>query len=151
MPEKIVQHITNPMQAAVHEFLIKHLGAQTDGWPNHTSLPNKWLLIAEEFNELGEALGLSLQVEWVKVAEADTVATIDALADLLYVIFNMWEELQLDAQVFFDLVHENNMLKPVGKRSFEDKIVKPADHPKPDIAGLLAKVRKEQLDATKRR
>lgn len=57
-------------------------------------------LIREEMNELEQA-----------VKEKDFVETIDALADITYVVFGMAARLGLNMDTAFNLVHENNMSK----------------------------------------
>lgn len=137
----------NRMQVAVRDFLIKHLGAQPSGWPNRTSVFNKWLLIAEEFEELGDALGLSARItfdplneishlEWWQARDVDAVAAIDAICDLLYVVFNLAEELEIDVQPFFDEVHRSNMTKGPGSMSAEQKILKGPGYQAPRLHEL---------------
>jgi NTP pyrophosphatase (non-canonical NTP hydrolase) len=57
-------------------------------------------LIREEFNELEEA-----------VRNKDMVETLDALADLIYVVQGMACSLGLDLDKAFDIVHKSNMSK----------------------------------------
>ena len=57
-------------------------------------------LIREEMKELEEA-----------VKTKDYVETIDALADIIYVVLGMSSRIGMDMDKAFDLVHENNMSK----------------------------------------
>lgn len=57
-------------------------------------------LIREEMKELEQA-----------VQDNDYVETVDALMDILYVVYGMSCRIGIDADKAFDLVHENNMSK----------------------------------------
>jgi predicted HAD superfamily Cof-like phosphohydrolase len=57
-------------------------------------------LITEEVNELNDA-----------VKDKDMVETIDALADIVYVVQGMAAALGIDLDRAFDIVHESNMSK----------------------------------------
>ena len=57
-------------------------------------------LIREEMRELEDA-----------VRDNDIVETVDALADILYVVYGMCNALGVDADEAFRIVHENNMSK----------------------------------------
>jgi len=57
-------------------------------------------LIEEEFEELKEA-----------VKNKDMIETIDALADILYVVYGMGVTLGVDLNKAFDIVHKSNMSK----------------------------------------
>lgn len=57
-------------------------------------------LITEEVKELEKA-----------VSENDMVETIDALADILYVVYGMGARLGIDLDKAFDIVHQSNMSK----------------------------------------
>ena len=139
-------HITNPMQAAVHEFLLTHLGANERGWPNQTGRYNKFLLVREEYEELTKALGYfrKLYTDSYDEQRFNEVETIDAICDLLYVIFNLCEELELDIQPFFDEVHRSNMTKVPAALSPNRKIQKGPEYRPPRIAELQDSVRSEQ-------
>lgn len=144
------------MQLAVREFLVKHLGADENGWPTRVGLFNKWLLIKEEFEELSAAVGL--EVPTIEASEAsierllvssqdypsdaiDEVETVDAICDLLYVIMNLCEELHLNIQPFFDEVHRSNMTKTPAVLSPNKKIMKGPDWQPPAIKLLLEQYR----------
>ena len=57
-------------------------------------------LISEEVKELEKA-----------VHDHDMVETIDALADILYVVYGMGARIGIDLDEAFDIVHESNMSK----------------------------------------
>ena len=57
-------------------------------------------LIREEVKELEQA-----------VKDNDFVETVDALADILYVVYGMGSRIGLDMDSVFDIVHNNNMSK----------------------------------------
>lgn len=136
----------NPMQLAVHEFLLKHLGSSGGGWPERTGITNKWLLIEEEIDELRGALSLWRQSR-TEVSQRNDWSETDAIkeiCDVLYVVFNLCEELRIDIQPFFDAVHAANMTKTPAALSPTRKILKGPDYQPPDIAGLLEQYRSDQ-------
>ncbi len=57
-------------------------------------------LIEEEFTELKES-----------IKSKDMVETVDALADILYVVYGMGQVLGLNLDRAFDIVHDSNMSK----------------------------------------
>jgi NTP pyrophosphatase (non-canonical NTP hydrolase) len=57
-------------------------------------------LIREEMKELEDA-----------VKEKNMIETVDALGDILYVVYGMMARLGIDADYAFKLIHENNMSK----------------------------------------
>jgi hypothetical protein len=136
------------MQQRVHEFLLKHLGAAPSGWPNKTGASNKWLLVQEEYWELEVALGVD-GIPRHKMATGevflekpfDEIATVDAICDLLYVIFNLCEELELDIEPFFNEVHRSNMTKVPAALSPSKKVQKGPEFRAPRIKALLAAFR----------
>lgn len=78
-----------------------HEEPQWDIFDHHPTLVQYRLsLIREEFSELEEA-----------VKNKDLVETIDALADLIYVVQGMGSSLGLDVDRAFDIVHRSNMSK----------------------------------------
>lgn len=91
-------------------------------------------LICEEYQELHDAIG------------PDTLpAQIDALCDLLYVVYGMAVEMGVDLEPFFELVHEANMKKGPGPVREDGKKLKPEGWEPPDIEGALK--RYELFDA----
>jgi predicted HAD superfamily Cof-like phosphohydrolase len=69
-----------------------------DSEPNNVEFAMK--LIREEVRELEEA-----------VKNKDYVETVDALADILYVVYGMGTRIGVNLDEVFDIVHENNMSK----------------------------------------
>ena len=69
----------------------------------------------------------------------DIVEVIDGLCDTEYVLKWTWNLLGLNDEKYLDEVCDNNDLKVVDPQFDEDgKLMKPANHPKPDIASLFA-------------
>ena len=106
----------NKMQKQVREFHI-----EMDLW--YKELP--WMLdieakkrrvalIAEELAELKSALLVN-----------DMIETVDAIADLLYVVIGTAVELGVDIEPFFDEIHRSNMTKSGGHKREDGKLVKP--------------------------
>jgi len=82
-------------------------------------------LIVEETAEFTEA-----------AQRQDVVAMVDALADLLYVVYGTAVVLGVDLEPVFRIVHESNMLKiPPGPD--DKKVRKPPSWQPPDIAAEL--------------
>jgi predicted HAD superfamily Cof-like phosphohydrolase len=69
-----------------------------DAEPNNVEFAMK--LIREEMKELEEA-----------VKTKDYVETVDALADILYVVYGMGTRIGVNMDQVFDVVHQNNMSK----------------------------------------
>jgi len=63
-------------------------------------IDSRMALIREEMRELEEA-----------VKDKDMVETVDALTDILYVVYGMGYSLNIDLDKAFDIVHESNMSK----------------------------------------
>ena len=93
-------------QKVVSEFndafgVKTHLIPQPELFNSDTKLVNYRLsLINEEVKELNEA-----------VINKDFVETIDALADILYVVYGGFSAFGIDADKAFDIVHQSNMSK----------------------------------------
>jgi hypothetical protein len=135
----------NEMQQRVHEFLLKHLGATPSGWANKTGTLNKWLLIREEFEELTAALDIDPNgIEPEQGLSIDEPMAVDAICDLLYVIFNLCEELELDIESFFNEVHRSNMTKVPAALSPNKKVQKGPSWEAPRIVEMLEATRKAQ-------
>lgn len=125
----------NKMQQQVEEF---HLAF---GHPVETApqLPSSELgalrvaLIQEELDELKAAFEMG-----------DIVEAVDAIADLLYVVFGTASVLGVDAEPIYDAVHDSNMDKlgsdgrPVPHASIPGKIGKRPGWTAPDLAPLIA-------------
>ena len=69
-----------------------------DTEPNNVEFAMK--LIREEMKELEEA-----------VKNKDYIETVDALADILYVVYGMGTRIGVNMDKVFDIVHQNNMSK----------------------------------------
>jgi hypothetical protein len=133
----------NEMQQKVHTFLLKHLGAAPSGWPNKTGTLNKWLLIREEFEKLTAALDIDPNgIEPEQGLSIDEPMAVEAICDLLYVLFNLCEELELDIEPFFNEVHRSNMTKVPAALSPNRKVQKGPSWEGPRIAEMLASYRR---------
>ena len=77
-------------------------------------------------------------------APPDWPAMIDALCDLLYVVYGAAVAMGIDLRPFFTLVHETNMQKMTGPVRADGKREKPPGWQPPDIAGLLEVKKKEK-------
>ena len=106
----------NKMQRQVREFHIDmDLWYKDFPWMlNIEAKKRRIALIAEELAELKSALLVN-----------DMIETVDALADLLYVVFGTAVELGVDIEPFFDEVHRSNMTKGSGHKREDGKLVKP--------------------------
>ena len=83
-------------------------------------------VISEEYIELCEA-----------VENDDMVEAIDALCDLLYVIYGAALEWGVDLEPFLQEVHRTNMNKVGGPTRADGKRLKPEGWQPPNIAGIL--------------
>lgn len=106
----------NKMQRQVREFHIDmDLWYKDFPWMLDIEAKKRRIaLIAEELAELKSALLVN-----------DMIETVDALADLLYVVFGTAVELGVDIEPFFDEVHRSNMTKGGGHKREDGKLVKP--------------------------
>lgn len=78
-----------------------HTRIQHDIWTRNPNLVKlRMALIREEMKELEEA-----------VANRDMTETVDALADILYVVYGMGASLGINLDKAFDVVHRSNMSK----------------------------------------
>lgn len=118
-------------QAKVSEF-HREMGLETamgkfPKWLSEKAKKRRLNLIVEELDELVDALNWDNKIE-----------AIDALCDLLYVIYGTAVEMGVDLQPFFDEVHESNMTKIGGhKRESDGKWIKPDDYSPPDLKGIF--------------
>lgn len=84
----------------------KSFGVNYSSEPNREIFQNKddlnyrFNLVKEEFEELKEACD-----------NEDFVETVDALADILYVVYGFFGAIGVDADKAFDIVHKSNMSK----------------------------------------
>lgn len=106
----------NKMQKQVRDFHIEmDLWYKELPWMLDTEAKKRRVtLIAEELAELKSALLMN-----------DMVETVDAIADLLYVVFGTAVELGVDMEPFFDEVHRSNMTKADGHKRSDGKWIKP--------------------------
>jgi len=100
----INQQMTNFQAVKQFHNLFGHpnpMGLQRDILTTDPSLINFRLdLINEEFNELKEA-----------VQKNDMTEVIDALGDILYVVYGMGVSLGIDLDKAFKIIHESNLSK----------------------------------------
>jgi|SRR5688572_8051413 len=101
------------------------------GAPEHISVADfpgelRVRLIAEELDEFADA-----------VRRQDPVAMIDALCDLLYVVYGAGVALGVDLEPFFREVHRSNMAKAGGDTREDGKQLKPEGWEPPQIAAIL--------------
>lgn len=119
----------SPEQQMVAEFHTLVLGKRDpdaltlEGFPGEL----RCALIEEEAREFRAA-----------VAENDPVEMVDALCDLLYVVYGAACQLGVDLEPFFQEVHRTNMEKRNGYRRADGKWMKPANWQPPRIAEMLA-------------
>lgn len=92
-------------------------------------------LIREEFKELQDACYGDPETNGG--GAFDTIETIDALCDLLYVVYGFAVALGVDLEPFFEEVHRTNMLKFTGPKRADGKQLKPEGWLPPDIQGLF--------------
>ena len=100
------------------------------GLPSHETVALRLRLIAEETDELRDA-----------VNQQDLVATADAIADLLYVVYGTAVSFGIDIRPVFAEVHRTNMAKAGGSTRADGKVLKPKGWTPPEIAPLLAEMR----------
>lgn len=104
-------------------------------------------LLAEEFAELREAIGLDLQSKLPPrhtpdVVHVDKVAALDALTDILYVLLGTYHTLglgHLAVRAFIE-VQRSNMSKCTNGqivRNAEGKILKGPNYSAPDLKALF--------------
>ena len=87
-------------------------------------------LITEEFGEFARAVGdPDAPASFVSNVTTDQV---DALCDLLYVVYGTAVQMGIDIEPFFELVHEANMKKGPGPMRADGKKLKPDGWQPPD-------------------
>jgi predicted HAD superfamily Cof-like phosphohydrolase len=80
---------------------------------------------------------------WEGITESpDLVEAVDGLCDLLYVVFGAFDAFGIDAEPFFQLVHEANMTKANAPKDAHGKVCKPPGFvpPQERIRELLTKM-----------
>lgn len=91
-----------------------HTNVQHDIWTKNPKLIKLRMdLIREEMKELEEA-----------VATQDMTETVDALADILYVVYGMGASLGIDLDKAFGIVHQSNMSKVCTSKEDAEETVK---------------------------
>ena len=124
------------MQGQVQEFMnYSKQHTRMDRWPGfnfdskQTKDRRKWC--REEHNELQDALD-----------DGDAVETIDAMCDLIYILFGMAAEFGITLQPFFDEVHRSNMTKEPNDtldKARQGKVKKGPNYEPPEIAKVFEK------------
>jgi len=108
-----------------------HPVADKLGFPDSERIVFRFNLIAEEMQELAQAIR----------SDKDIVDTADAMADLVYVVCGAALEFGIPLDKVFDEVHAANMRKlgVDGKPIYREdgKIMKPEDWTPPDIKAVL--------------
>lgn len=84
--------------------------------------------IDEERGELGRA-----------ISKDDLIETIDALGDMLYVIYGYLVRLGVDIEPIFEEIHRSNMTKNQYNSEDDGKITKGEQYSPPDIKSILRK------------
>ncbi len=121
----------SPEQQMVREFHAQVLGRREpetltlEGFPGEL----RCALIEEEAREFRAA-----------VEANDPVEMVDALCDLLYVVYGAACQLGVDLEPFFREVHRTNMEKRHGYRRADGKWMKPNGWQPPRIAEMLAEL-----------
>ncbi|TDE99183.1 hypothetical protein EXU48_02070 [Occultella glacieicola] len=148
-------HSGRDPEVLVDEFHRIYAMPLTGGAPNvdRPRVPMRLALVAEELAELvqavyGDAAGAELEVAFAR-AEAlddgrrDTVATADALGDLVYVVYGMAIECGIPLEHVLAEIHRSNLSKlgadgrPILRE--DGKILKGPAYTPPDLAGVLAR------------
>jgi predicted HAD superfamily Cof-like phosphohydrolase len=147
----------NDMQLKVSWFNAS-VGAIRGDTPEMRDAELRARLIAEEAAEtvvamVGCGIGDSILAQAMDKAahhpsgeehctQPDLVEAVDGLCDLLYVVFGAFDAFGIDAEPFFQLVHEANMTKANAPKDAHGKVCKPPGFvpPQERIRELLAKM-----------
>ncbi|TXH54670.1 MAG: nucleotide pyrophosphohydrolase [Desulfurellales bacterium] len=122
-------------QAQVREFheLFELPAHDFPTFEAHARLRTQHALIEEEVAELRQAF-----------LDRDIVECIDALADILYVVYGFAVSLGVDIEPFLDEVHKNNLTKvgPNGEviRREDGKVLKPPTYVPVDLQALFERI-----------
>lgn len=121
-------------------------GTKNGLW-NKESRLLRFKLIAEEFIELAEALGIDFAINESELHinevqdEYDVVETADALGDIEYLVHGSYVQFGIDGPAVFDEIHRSNMSKlgEDGKPIFREdgKVLKGPNYFKPDIKEFM--------------
>jgi predicted HAD superfamily Cof-like phosphohydrolase len=95
-------------------------------WPDIETIQLRKALIAEEFDELCEA-----------ISDGDIVSVADALADLQYVIEGAFLAFGIDSGPVLAEVHRSNLTKTGAPRDPLGKVTKGEHYSPPDIVSVL--------------
>lgn len=102
-------------------------------------------LIREELEEFTEACGLvedDMTGGLGQLKKPDPVAMLDAIGDLLYVVYGAAVEMGVDVEPFFNEIHRSNMTKlwPDGTvhRRADGKVLKPPTYSPADLKRVFA-------------
>lgn len=122
-------------QENVADFCKKHnlTTADSPTLPNEKDATRCRNHIFEEAIELEQAL-------W----EGDLTNIAKEGIDLIYVTLNLFVAMGIDASEIWQLVHENNMLKPAGEKGPDGKVLKPKGWKKPNVRSAI----EQQLSRT---
>lgn len=142
-------------QTQVKEFM-EGCGQNVRSKPEAPSKEERILrvkLLLEEVLEFAEASGVDVtsgtflyENDTISIKDlkfwaddySDLVAVADGLADIRYVMNGAGCSYGMDLEKIGNVVHENNMLKiKNGTFGPDGKLIKPKDHPKPDIQSVL--------------
>lgn len=113
-------------------------GVETPTYPQEPSNPVVELrlkLVSEEYNEFVDAVMLG---DLAKIA--------DAIVDSIYVLIGTAWAYGIDLRPVWDAVQEANMAKVGGSVREDGKILKPPGWKSPDIEGIIARQRGEDVN-----
>lgn len=99
----------------------------TPGWPDGETVDHGIALIAEEIDELSDA-----------IIDGDLSAAADAIADLIYVLASFAIDLGINLDEVWASVQAANIAKAGGPIRADGKVLKPEGWTPPDVAGVLA-------------
>lgn len=108
-----------------HEKFGQHVNS-APGWAPFEVMRMRFNLVAEEYKELHNAVGMGT------VEDA-----VDAAADLMYVTIGLMNAMGADMRLIWAAVHRANMAKEGGPTRDDGKILKPEGWTPPDIKALL--------------
>lgn len=127
-----MRHLSN--QDKVREF------HRTFGLPDGTSDPNDSKRFLFRFNLIDEEV-TELWNEFFRKQKVDKEKLLKELVDILYVVYGMAVEFDLDADTAFYLVHQSNMSKlgEDGKPIYrpDGKVLKGPNYEEPDLKGCV--------------
>ncbi len=117
-----------PEQEKVKEFMVKfrqYIG-DSPGFPDNRTQVLRMELVKEEYLELETALVYE-NIEQV----------VDALGDLLYVVYGTAIAFGVDMEPVFNEIHRANMSKEGGVHRKDGKWLKPEEWKPPDIKRII--------------